>query len=247
MADCNNLFLDYNKVITPTSIQRQKMKTSRKSLETKISNKLYDKLGVYPTFFTQGSDAPKFKTIIIKEDSTFDSDRGVYLPGKPNVSGETVQGYIYDAVKDHTKDGAQHRKKCVRVLFQCEYNIDFPAYYEVEGEDYAYMAVKGEDWLKDDPWHMITWLTQFKDADGQFIRMIKYLKGWTSKRKSQGKMPSGIALAVWAARHFSIEDGRDDKCFLNLLKGIKSAIQFSVSCYAPVEPFDDLTAKLSKR
>ena len=246
MADCNKLFLDYNKAITPTSTQRQTMKTSRKSLEKKIADKLYEKLEMRVTFYTQGSDAHKMKTIIIKEDGTFDSDRGVYLPRKPSVSGETVQGYIYDAVKDHTKAGAQHRKKCIRVIFQCEYNIDFPAYYEVDGEDFAYMAIKAHDWIKDDPWHMITWLEKYKDADGQYIRMIKYLKGWASKRKCNGKMPSGIALAVWTARYFSAEAGRDDKCLLKLLKAIKAAVQYSVTCYAPVEPFDDLTAKLTK-
>jgi len=246
VADCDNLFKQYNGKITPSSTQRQKMKTSRQACETKISDKLYEKLKLRPRFYTQGSDAPKFKTIIIKEDGTFDSDRGVYLPRKPDVSGETIQGYIYDAVKDQTKDGAQHRKKCIRVLYQCEYNIDFPAYYEVDGEDYAYMAVKGQDWIKDDPWHMITWLADHKDNDGQFVRMIKYLKGWTSKRKTQGKMPSGIALAVWAARHFVPETGRDDKCLLALLKAIKSAITYSVTCYAPVEPYDDLTGKLTQ-
>ena len=246
MADCHNLFQDYNKAITPSSSQRERMKTSRKSLEKKISDKLFEKLGMRVTFYTQGSDAQRMKTIIIKEDGTFDSDRGVYLPKKPDVSGETVQGYIYDAVKDHTEDGAQHRKKCVRVIFRCEYNIDFPAYYEVDGEDFAYMAVKGTDWIKDDPWHMITWLEDYKDADGQFVRMIKYLKGWASKRKSNGKMLSGIAFSVWAARHFTAQVGRDDKCLLSLLKSLQSALQFSVTCYAPVEPYDDLTAKLSQ-
>lgn len=246
MAGCNDLFLDYEKKITPTSAQRQKMKTSRQALEPKISNKLYDKLGMRPSFYTQGSDAPDIKTNIIKEDGTFDTDRGVYLPEKPDVSGETLQGYIYDAVEDHTKAGAQHRKRCVRSIFQCEYNIDFPAYYEVKDEDYARMAVKGEEWIKDDPWHMIAWLKKYKDAAGQFTRMIKYLKGWTSKRKSTGKIPSGIALAVWTARNFQSETGRDDRCLLNLLNAIKAALNYSVTCYAPVEPFDDLTAKLTQ-
>ncbi|WP_179413718.1 cyclic GMP-AMP synthase DncV-like nucleotidyltransferase [Mucilaginibacter sp. E4BP6] len=246
MANCHKLFLDYNKEITPTATQRQKMKTSRQLLEVKIANTLFEKLGMRVTFYTQGSDAHKMKTIIIKEDGSFDSDRGVYLLSKPSVSGETVQGYIRDAVKDHTKEGAQHRKKCVRVIFQCEYNIDFPAYYEIADEDFAYMAVKGQDWTKDDPWHMITWLEKYKDSNGQYIRMIKYLKGWTSKRKANGKMPSGIALAVWTARHFSIDAENDDKCLLKLLNAIKSAVQYSVTCYAPVEPFDDLTAKLTK-
>lgn len=243
MSNCNKLFLDYCKQITPSTDQLQQMKTSRKVLEKKIIAKLEDKLGMTPSFYTQGSSAHKMRTIIIKENGTYDADRGVYLPEKPDVSAETVQRYVYDAVNDHTADGAEHRKKCIRVFYRCAYNIDFPVYYEVDGEDYAYMAVKGNGWIKDDPWHMITWLEKRKDADGQLIRMIKYLKGWASK--CSFKMPSGIALAVWAARHFSGVKDRDDQCLKNLLQSIQSSVTGSVTCYSPVEPYDDLTAKLS--
>lgn len=243
MANCNKQFLDYCKVITPTFEQMQQMKTSRQALEKKITAKLQDKLGMTPSYYTQGSGAHRMRTIIIKENGTYDADRGVYLPEKPNVSATTVQGYIYDAVNDHTADGAEHRKKCIRVLYRCAYNIDFPVYYEVEGESFAHLAVKDNGWIKDDPWHMVTWLEGYKDADGQLVRMIKYLKGWASKCSC--KMPSGIALAVWAARNFSAVKDRDDKCLYELLVAIRSSVYYSVTCYSPVEPFDDLTAKMS--
>jgi len=243
MSNCNKLFCDYNKTITPTNEQMQQMKTSRKALEKKIIAKLEDKLDMTPSFYTQGSGSKHMRTIIIKEDGTYDADRGVYLPEEPRVSADTVQRYVLEAVNDHTADGAEHRKKCIRVFYRCAYNIDFPVYYEVENEDYAYMAVKGNGWIKDDPWHMITWFEKRKDADGQLLRMVKYLKGWSSK--CTFKMPSGIAMAVWAGNHFSAVKDRDDECLYNLLKAISSAVFFRVACYSPVEPFDDLTAKMS--
>ena len=243
MSNCNKLFCDYGRTITPSSEQMQKMKTSRKALEKKIVSKLEDKLGMTPTFYTQGSGAKHMRTIIIKQNGTYDADRGIYLPRKPTVSAETVQRYVYDAVNDHTADGAEHRKKCIRVFYRCAYNIDFPVYYEVKGEDYAYMAVKGNGWIKDDPWHMISWFEERKDAYGQLIRMVKYLKGWTSK--CNFKMPSGIAMAVWSGNHFSAVQDRDDECLYNLLEAIDSDIQLEVACYSPVEPFDDLTEKMS--
>ena len=246
MANCNKLFGDYNKTITPTQTQMQQMKTSREALEKKITAKLEEKLDMTPTYYTQGSASPEMKTIIIKENGTYDADRGVYLPKEPDVSAETVQRYVYDAVNDHTADGAEHRKKCIRVFYRCAYNIDFPVYYEVDGEDYAYMAVKGDGWIKDDPWHMITWFKGYKDTSGQLVRMVKYLKGWSSKVSLNSfKMPSGIALTVWAARNFSGVADRDDECLHKLLQAIRSSVNYSVTCYAPVEPFDDLTAKLS--
>lgn len=243
MANCNKLFCDYGKIITPSNDQMQQMKTSRTALEKKIIAKLEEKLGMTPTFYTQGSASKHMRTIIIKENDTYDADRGVYLPKKPDVSATTVQRYVYEAVNDHTADGAEHRKKCIRVFYRCAYNIDFPVYYELAGEGYAHMAVKDNGWIKDDPWHMITWFEKRKDADGQLIRMVKYLKGWASK--CSFKMPSGIALTVWAANHFSGVKDRDDECLYNLLKAIRSAVYFRVSCISPVEPYDDLTAKLS--
>lgn len=150
---------------------------------------------------------------------------------------------MYDAVKDHTDDGAEHRKKCIRVFYKGAYNIDFPVYYEVENESYSYLAIKGDGWIKDDPQKMIEWFDDYRDEDGQLIRIIKYLKAWASK--CNHKMPSGIALAVWAAKNFVADKDRDDKCLLSVLKGIKSSCFWSVSCPSPVEPYDDLTSKLS--
>lgn len=243
MANCHKLFNDFCKIITPSLQEMQKMKSSRQALEKKITDKLKEMLEMTPSFYTQGSGAKHMKTIIIKEDGTYDADRGVYLPEKPSVTAQTVQLYVYDAVKDHTDDGAEHRKKCVRVFYKGAYNIDFPVYYEVEGESYSYLAIKGDGWVKDDPQKMIEWFDDYKDDDGQLIRIIKYIKAWASKRSH--KMPSGIALAVWAAKNFAADKDRDDKCLLHVLKGIKSACFWSVSCISPVEPFDDFTEKLN--
>jgi hypothetical protein len=243
MANCNKLFYDFNKIITPSSEEMKKMKKSREALQKKISEKLKDKLDVEVTYYTQGSSAKNMKTIIIKEDGTYDADRGVYLPEKPNVTAETVQRYVYEAVKDHTADGAEHRRKCIRVFYKCAYNIDFPVYYEVKDQEYAYLAVKGNGWVKDSPWETIEWLEKYKDENGQLIRIIKYLKAWASKLTI--KTPSGIAFAVWACENFSEQIDHDDESLYRTLKAIRSAIGSSMACYAPVEPFDNYTEKLS--
>ncbi|MES2648110.1 MAG: CBASS cGAMP synthase [Bacteroidota bacterium] len=243
MSNCDKLFNSFCKVITPSLLEMQQMKISRKALEKKIIDKIKEKLDETPLFYTQGSGAKHMKTIIIKEDGTYDADRGIYLTNKPAVSAQTVQGYIYDAVKDHTNGGAEHRRKCIRVFYKSAYNIDFPVYYQVNGETYSYLAIKGDGWVKDDPELMIKWLERYKDEDGQLVRIIKYLKAWASK--CSFKTPSGIALAVWAAKNFTAVKNRDDKCLLNVLKGIRNNCWWSVTCTSPVEPFDDFTAKLT--
>jgi len=244
MANCNKLFGDFNKEITPSKAQMDTMKVSRVALEDKIIKKIKEKLDMTPTFYTQGSGAHRMKTIIIKSDKTYDADRGVYLPIKPEVDAETVQKYIYDAVKDHTEDGAEHRIKCIRVIYKGAYNIDFTAYYEVDGETYSYLAVKGNGWIKDDPSKMIEWFENLKDENGQLIRIAKYVKAWASELDF--KMPSGIALTVWAANNIVLSENRDDKSLSQTLNAIMSVVNISQRCFSPVEPFDDLTSKLTE-
>lgn len=243
MANCNKLFLDHNRNITPTKEEMGKMKNSRKALEAKISDALQEKLGMTASYYTQGSGAKDMKTIIIKANGTYDADRGVYLPQEPDVNAETVQKYVYDAVKDHTDGGAEHRRKCVRVLYKCEYNIDFPVYYEVPSESYSYLAIKGNGWIKDDPSKMVEWFKEKKDEDGQLIRVVKAVKAWASR--GGHKMPSGIALTVWVAENFVPCKDRDDVALFKTLQAIYTANYYVVSCFAPVEPYDDLVDKLN--
>jgi hypothetical protein len=184
------------------------------------------------------------KTIIIKDDGTYDADRGVYLPSKPKISADKVQALIFDAVKAHTTGGAEHRKKCIRVIYKADYNIDFPVYYEVTDETYAYLALKTSEWVKDDPSKMIEWFVARKDEYGQLIRMVKYLKAWASHTKL--KMPSGIAMTVWAAKFYAGNEERDDIVLSMLLHKLVDHLAMGVTCTSPVEPFDDLTAKLSE-
>ena len=98
MSNCNKLFFDFNKKITPSESQLKSMRDSRICLEEKISKKFLEKGLKAPSFYTQGSSAKDAKTIIIKEDGTYDVDRGVYLPEKPDASPEDVKKYIYEAV-----------------------------------------------------------------------------------------------------------------------------------------------------
>ena len=243
MANTHKLFLDFKDMITPSSSQLEQMRKSRICLEQKVTAKFLEMGLPAPSFFTQGSSAKDARTIIIKVNGTYDVDRGVYLPQKPHVSAETIKGYIYDAVKDHTDGGAKDKQKCVRVLYKCNYDIDFTAYYEVENESYSYLAVKGKGWVKDDPSKLIDWLKSKMDSNGQLLRIIKYTKAWASNLNNSFKMPSGIALTVWIANNFKAKEDRDDESFLFTLQAMSASIGFAVYCMCPVAPYDDLVAK----
>lgn len=244
MANCNKLFLDFNGTITPASGQMDKMRKSRVALEGKISQKIKDRIGINVSYFTQGSGASRMNTIIIKEDGTYDADRGVYLSEKPEEGPYQIQKMVFEAVKDHTDGGAMHKNKCIRVIYKAEYNIDLPVYYEIKNEPYAFIANRSGVWVKDDPSHMIEWFNDRKDENRQLIRLVKYLKVWASKTAI--KMPSGIALTVWAARQYQVGTERDDQALSQLLSSIHTSLLGGIYCNSPVEPYDDLVSKLGE-
>lgn len=246
MANCNKLFLDFEKKISLTSAQKARLRTSRKALEDKIRTSLGEREELsFKGFYIQGSLSPRLNTGVLKKDGTYDVDVGVYFNKKPDVSSTTVQKYILDAVADHTEAGAKHLDKCIRVVYAGDFDADLPVYYQEEGDSVPRIAIKDDGWRKDDPKGISDWFKEKKKGtNGQLVRIIKYLKIWADKDVRGFKMPSGFALTVWAAENFSMAEDRDDKALLETLKRIKSSIWFSVSCTCPKEPYDNLTDNL---
>lgn len=240
MANCNKLFLDFEKTVSLTKAQIEKMTKSRKALETTIKDHFKNKEGVtQPFFYIQGSYI--MKTMILKKDGTYDVDLGVYFKEKPTVTAKTVQTHVLDAVKNQTTGGAQHLQKCIRVIYVGDYNVDLPVYYMTKDDDHPNLATKNDGWQLSDPKELRQWFNDQKDDKGQLVRIVKYLKVWADLRGF--KMPSGIALSVWAARYF-MKDDRDDKALRDTLKGIQISMNSNCDCYNPATPFDNLTDKL---
>jgi hypothetical protein len=188
-------------------------------------------------------------TMIQKNDGSFDVDLGVYFDQKPNFSPTKMQSFVFDAVKNHTNGGAQHLKKCIRVNYTGEFNVDLPVYYQdLSGQ--TYLAVKDSDWVKDDPEKFVNWVNQNRklkeiDYDRQLIRVIKYLKRWANILPF--KTPSGVTLTVWACKYFSAYKNRDDWALYNTIDNmfLDFNLYKKVYCYHPVEPYDDLLSNLN--
>lgn len=75
----------------------------------------------------------------------YDLDDGIYFIGSSEDERETVQWYhnqIYEAVKDHTTQGAKDNNPCVTVYFADNHHIDLPAYFMVDGDEHPKMAHK---------------------------------------------------------------------------------------------------------
>lgn len=240
MANCHNLFQTFHKDISIPTVKRDRMIISRDKLRERIRKHFEENHpGYYPKFYIQGS--LKMKTGIRTKDDICDLDDGVYFFREPNVLATTLQLWVKEAVDGYTATPPQHRKKCVRSIFARDYDIDMPVYYKVENKEYQ-LAVKNNGFEDSDPKAMVKWFVNRKDADGQLVRIVKYLKAWCDH--SQNKMPSGLAMTILATnvKEKFIYNDRDDITLKDTLREIRKTLETPFECIVPVVPRDNLFA-----
>ena len=240
MANCHNLFGEFNTEISLTSNKKTKMTTSKDGLRERIRKFFKENHSEYiPKFYIQGSY--KMKTGIRTKDDICDLDDGVYFFRTPDVTATTLQNWIWDAVNGYTTTSPEHRKKCIRTIFSGDYEIDIPVYYKVSGEEYQ-LAVKNNGWEDSDPKALIDWFNDNKDANGKMIKTIKDLKAWCDYKRN--KMPSGLAMTILAmnAKSKIVLNDRDDILLTDILREIKKTLAQKFECVVPVTPKDNLFA-----
>ncbi len=237
MANCHNLFIQYNDELQINKSKKNRLRDSKNALRDRIRKYFADNYPEYsPQFFIQGSY--KMGTMIKTKDDECDLDDGVYFLKKPDVSATTLQKWIYNAVEGHTQGGQQHRKKCIRVVYAGDYHIDLPVYYKTEQDDHPNLAVKNEGWELSDPKEFLEW---FKDTKSELIiRVSRYLKGWCDHKRNN--MPSGLVMALLTEKYL-FSDDRDDIAIYETLKNINADLSLNWSCRMPTTPKDDLLSE----
>lgn len=235
MANCHNLFAEYNKNISLNTSKKERLKKSKDALREKILGYFREHHPNYkPEFFIQGSY--KNGTIIRTKDDECDLDDGVFFHHEVNVNGETLQGWILKAVYDHTSTPPQHKKKCIRVIYKGDYHIDLPVFKYVEGEDdHPQLAVRNEKFTDDDPKEFVNWYKGIRTS--QLTRIVKYLKAW-SDHKSYN-LPGGLEMTILAAESY-VENERDDIALLDTLQSIQDNLDDRFECVMKTTPHEDL-------
>jgi len=244
MANLNPEFQDFLSNITINKSKKDKLKKAKDALREKITKHFDENHPDYdPEFFIQGSY--KMYTMIRTKDDTCDLDDGVYFFREPDVTPETLQRWVKNAVEDHTNTPPQHHKKCIRVIYAGDYNIDLPVFYEKKKhqngnpikDPKTYLAQKTDGWRIDDPDGFVKWFEKQKDSSRQLIRVIKYLKAWCDYKAN--KMPSGLEITLLATKYISYHQ-RDDISLKNTLEAIQNGLNNQWVCRMPTEPKDDL-------
>jgi hypothetical protein len=241
MANCHNLFQEYNTEISIPKVKKDKMSGSKDGLRKRIRDDFKKNHPEYePKFHIQGSASPKMRTGIRTKDDICDLDDGVYFLRQPDVAATTLQTWVKDAAKGYTDTDPEHRKKCIRNIFVNDYEIDQPIYYKIDGKNYQ-LAIKDTGWEDSDPKALIDWFHKRKDKNDQLVKTVKYLKGWCDNIRN--KMPSGLVMTILASNakaNITYTSDRDDITLRDTLKNIKASLDIKFECIVPVVPGDDL-------
>lgn len=236
MANCNKLFLDFDINLNVPKTKKDKLKVSKEEIRTKIRNYFKANHPEYkPEFYIQGSY--KVGTIILTKDNECDLDDGVYFRRVQGVSGTTLQTWVKNAVDGYTTTSAEHRKKCIRVIFKAEYHIDIPVYYFPDACNHPLLAIKNEDCSESDPKEFVEWFKNEIKNRPQVLRISRFLKAWCDFKRD--KMPSGLAMSILAANNI-VTNAREDIALRDTLKKISEVLDNNFECIVPATPNDDL-------
>ena len=130
MANCHDLFEDFDDRIKLSMTKRRSLACSRNALRGKIKDDFRERRDIKtPSFHGQGSYM--MHTIIAPADEDYDVDDGVYflVDEEPSQTISTLHRWVCEAVEDHTDQEPIDKDTCVRVLFKAGYHVDLPIYY----------------------------------------------------------------------------------------------------------------------
>ena len=172
MANCDNLFKEFNERVKLTESKKQSLRISRDSLREKVRDKFIEK-DYAVRFYWQGSFA--MNTIISPKDGDYDIDDGIYVESdtEPEEAIATLHKWIVEAAESHTSQRPTDKNACVRIHFSDGHHIDLVLYY-FGGSDHPYLAHKRDGWIISDPKEFMEWFNMHCDEKGQLKRIVRY-------------------------------------------------------------------------
>jgi hypothetical protein len=181
MANCKNLFFEFNQSIKLTDERRQKLRDKRNDLRSRIKGgysivKASDRYDHEIKFQTQGSFI--MDTIISPEDKDceYDLDDGLYFIGNKSKEDRPVPATFHNWVIRSINEGKSDnqfeeivdKQTCVRVKYKGDigdfnYHIDIPIYYagNLNDPDLAHLK---SGWIESNPIDFIVWFEQLIES-----------------------------------------------------------------------------------
>jgi hypothetical protein len=233
MANCSNLFLEFDTNVKLTEARKESLRTSRNDVRKKIKAYL-EELHIPYDFSFKGHGSYKMNTIVNPLDGNYDMDDGIYfkVEKEPDETVQTFHDWIFEAVDGHTNDKPTDRNPCITVRFADGHHLDLVIFYQ-KANEHPRLAHKSKGWIESDPDEFYNWVNARADGGGQLKRLVRYMKAWSDYRK--GDMPSGLILTILCSDNVCHSE-RDDQSFLDTLIKIRSVLKMSFVCYRPTTP-----------
>lgn len=246
MANCNDLFIDFEDKINLSSSQKDTLRASRDAIKSVIKEYFKEINVLVPDFRQQGSF--DMGTIInpASKDKRYDIDYGIYMQELPQTDTdkqqiEKIKRWIFKAVEGHTDSDPENKKNCVRVFYKQMYAIDLPVYKEESG--ISYIGTRDSGWQKSNPAEFTNWFFgELKRKGEQMRRVVKYLKAAVDYRGLNFK---SIAITIAVAKNFVEISGRDDESFTKTLINLIQDLKTYRSISKPVFPYENVLSGMS--
>lgn len=266
MSNCHKDFLTFNKVISLSSDEKRKLKTSRDAVVKRIKKHFSEKGYKIPVFKGQGSFS--MNTIVRPVKGRYDLDLGIYLPnltGNPEKwpKTESIHKLIVNAVNGHTSIRPVSKNSCVRLIYRSPYVYDEDLSYHLDLPIYANKSIAGGKvksvigFKGSQQWSEYSNPIVFKDwfleqcrrnpnDPSQLKRLVKYLKAWKGNQPKYPRFPDGMILTVLVAKNFQPHK-RDDIALINTMAEFHFKLAWWFRVKKPTEPFNDLAVKMSRK
>lgn len=255
MANLHDTFIEFNDSIKLSTKKKDQLRISRNAVREDIE-KYFEKNRDKHTVKFKGQGSFAMNTTILPISGEYDVDDGVYIFGKEEdkPAPQTAHIWIYDAVKNRTKQNTIDKNTCIRVQYAGDYHIDLPIYYKTtdnnneyffDSKDIPKLAHKDKGWIESDPYAFKKWFDEQAIEKLQLKRIVRYLKAWTDN-KNYLKLPSGMVFTILASNNYTKKD-RDDESLLATLKNIQTTIddtKFFAASYICKRPTIDKNENL---
>lgn len=198
MANCHNLFQEYNGKIRLSDAKRQELLAVRDSLRSRVKdgyNLVSRSMVLYHEIDFQSQGSFVMDTIIAPIHDDYDLDDGVYFMGKLTKYQRPAPAVFHDYVIRAIDRGYNDIEKiidkatCVRVIYKQGFHVDIPIYY-ADNFNHPDLANKEAGWILSNPVEFIAWFEDkiqsgFKKAYLLETAMFDEYRRWITDIRKQ--------------------------------------------------------------
>ncbi len=206
------------------------------------------------TWHNQGSYAMHTLNQDPGDVNDFDIDVGLMfnkddLPTDPLKARQRVADALAKRCTNFTQEPTA-KKNAVRVAYADGYHIDFAVYRTyTDATGTLQTEHASTSWKARDPMAINNWFAKCvtdkspkampvigyypKVKDGQFRRIVRFLK-WFSRSRPSWSLPGGLIISALAAEVYVKDDNRDDRALYDTIVALANRLNGNTKVYNPV-------------